>query len=415
MISARASCYSRSIHFSDQCSNSSSNTKQRSNVINNNADLIENEEQRNDYDDNDDDDDDDDDAFARRDFGNDGFRGEGWGGERFGAEGFNGGGFPDEPDAHGRFMKRRHVDGVETRGMADSDSDIYGDGGSGRDRDRDNDSDSDIYGDGGDSSGSCIDSDSDSDSAIDGDGGGGSGRENNSDSDSDIDSDGGGGSGSGSGNDSDSDIDGDGGGGSGSGSGSNCDSDSDIDGDGGSGSDSNGDGNSGSGIEQQLIEFLADLFDNQGNWTWGCKNHRRDQTPLPNQQRVGPREWGDSRLQYLLADDGAILPDHLKADVLPREAGGTLPYQEVTDNMKKQAHLPFTHTERHEWLSNHGPAFKKMMTGDYGNGVQHLQFDIEDLCQQMEPQRRGKSSLFQTNDIDSGMGWLPSLGAIKTD
>jgi len=103
----------------------------------------------------------------------------------------------------------------------------------------------------------------------------------------------------------------------------------------------------------------------------------------------------------------------LKPDVLPQEARGTLSYQEVTDNMKKQAPLPFR--ERHELLSNHGPVFDMMMMGDYGDGVQHLQFDIGDVCEQMDPQHRGKRSLFQSNDIDSGMGWLPSLGAIRTD
>jgi hypothetical protein len=249
--------------------------------------------------------------------------------------------------------------------MADSDSDIYGDGRSGFD--------SNIYGD--------------------------IGRGNDSDNDSDNDR----------GEDDDSDD--------------GNDSDQDNDGDNDGDNDNDSDSDSDSGIEQRLIEFLADLLDNEGDWTWGCNNttesgcirHHRDLTPLPNQQRVGPREWGEARLQHLFADDGAVLPDYLKADVLPREAGGTLSYQEVTDNMKKQARLPFTHTERREWLSNHGPAFKKMMTGDFGNGVQHLQFDIEDLGQQMEPQCRGKSSLFQTNDIDSGMGWLPNLGAIKTD
>jgi hypothetical protein len=176
-------------------------------------------------------------------------------------------------------------------------------------------------------------------------------------------------------------------------------------------------------LEQRLIELLADLLDNEGDWTFGCNNtmesrcirHHRNETPLPGQQRVGPREWGETRLQYLRADDGAVLPDYLKPDVLPREAGGTLSYQEITDNIKKQARLPFTHTERREWLSNHGPAFHKMMTGDYGDGVQHLQFDIEDVCEQMDPNRRGKRSLFQSNDIDSGMGWLSSLGAIRED
>jgi hypothetical protein len=169
-----------------------------------------------------------------------------------------------------------------------------------------------------------------------------------------------------------------------------------------------------------LIEFLAGLLDNEGNWTWGCNNttesgcirHHKDETPLTNQQRVGPREWGQARLQHLFADDGAVLPDYLKADVLPREAGGTLSYQEVTDNMKKQARQSFTYTQRQEWMSNHGPAFENMMKGDYGDGVQHLQFDIEDICEQLESQRRGKSSLFQTNDVDSGMGWLPGLTPI---
>src|SRR5262249_14156646 len=77
--------------------------------------------------------------------------------------------------------------------------------------------------------------------------------------------------------------------------------------------------------------------------------------------------------------------------------------------------LPFSHCERQEWLSNYGSEFHKMTTGDYGDGVHHLQFDIGDVCKQMDPQLKGRSSLFQSNDVDSGMGWLPGLGAIKTD
>lgn len=163
-------------------------------------------------------------------------------------------------------------------------------------------------------------------------------------------------------------------------------------------------------------------MDAEDDWTWGCNNtmesghihHHRDERQLRGQVRVGPREWAESRLQYLNADNG-LLPDYLKSDVLPREAGGTLSYQEVTDNMKKQAPLPFEYTKREEWLSAHGKLFDMMMTGDYGEGVQHLQFDIEDICEQMDPQDRRKSSLFRSNDIDSGMGWLSGLGAIRTD
>ena len=36
-----------------------------------------------------------------------------------------------------------------------------------------------------------------------------------------------------------------------------------------------------------------------------------------------------------------------------------------------------------------------MMTGDYGEGVHQLQFDIEDIYKQMDPQYRGKKFLFQ--------------------
>jgi len=195
---------------------------------------------------------------------------------------------------------------------------------------------------------------------------------------------------------------------------------SDGDGDGGSDGESDGESNH-SPIEEQLIELLVELLDNEGDWTWGCKTkqfgyiqHDGDQGVLPGQQRVGPREWSQNRLQFLNANDGALLPDHLKHDVLPQETGGTLPYQEVSDNIKKQARLPFGHSERKEWLSTHGPAFHKMMTGDYGNGIQHLQFDIGEVWEQMDCDQR-KRHLFQSNDIDSGMGWLPTLGAIKTD
>ena len=171
-----------------------------------------------------------------------------------------------------------------------------------------------------------------------------------------------------------------------------------------------------------MVQFLAGLLDNEGDWTFGCNNtaeseyvrHESNQTPLPDQVRVGPKEWGETRLQRVFADDGAVLPDYLSPDVLPREAGGTLSYQEATDNARKQAPLPFGYTARCEWLSNRGPAFDEMMTGDYGNGIQHLQFDIGDVHEQMDPQRRAKRHLFQSNDIDSGMGWLPGLGAIRT-
>jgi len=180
-------------------------------------------------------------------------------------------------------------------------------------------------------------------------------------------------------------------------------------------------------IEQKFLAFLASLLDNEGNWTWGCGtiiesesesiDHHGDLTPLPNQYRVGPREWGETRLERLFADDGAVLPDYLNASVLPQEANGalSLSYREISENIKKQRPLPFSHSERQEWLSNYGLEFHKMMTGDYGDGVHHLQFDIGDVYEQIDPELRGKSSLFQSNDVDSGMGWLPSLGTIKTD
>ena len=209
---------------------------------------------------------------------------------------------------------------------------------------------------------------------------------------------------------------------------SNCDGESDgesdgnrdRDHDGESGGESDGESNH-SPIEEQLIELLIELLDNEGDWTWGCKTkefgyiqHDGDWHVLPGQRRVGPREWSESRLQFLNANDGALLPDYLKHDVLPQESGGTLSYQEVSENIKKQARLPFSHSERKEWLSIHGPAFGKMMTGDYGNGIQHLQFDIGEVWEQMDRDQR-KRHLFQSNDIDSGMGWLPTLGAINSD
>ena len=123
-------------------------------------------------------------------------------------------------------------------------------------------------------------------------------------------------------------------------------------------------------LERRLIQLLADLMDNEDDWTWVCNNttesgsirHDRIEMLLGGQQRVGPREWAERRLEYLNADNGTLLPYYLKADVLPREAGGTLSYQEIMDNMKKQASLPFSYTQRDEWLSTHGPVFDMMMT-----------------------------------------------------
>jgi len=117
----------------------------------------------------------------------------------------------------------------------------------------------------------------------------------------------------------------------------------------------------------------------------GYIHHHRDRTPLSDQVRVGPRKCGESRLQRLYVNEAVPLPDYLKPDVLPESLGG-LSYQEVTDNMEKQGPLPFRHTDRAERVKPHGSVFE----GSCGDGVHHLQFDMRDTCEQMDPESRGK-------------------------
>lgn len=154
-------------------------------------------------------------------------------------------------------------------------------------------------------------------------------------------------------------------------------------------------------------------------WAWGCKVKTLGHVAHPRKSHsgdaifVGPEEWAQCRLQYL--HPGYSLPDYLMPDVLPKEAGGTHSYDDVAKNIRKCSSGPFQFTDREEWLSIKGSQFEEMMTGDYGHGIQHLDFDIGDLGAEMLPQDRTPNHLFRSIDIDSGMGWLPSLGTIHSD
>jgi hypothetical protein len=155
-------------------------------------------------------------------------------------------------------------------------------------------------------------------------------------------------------------------------------------------------------------------------WPWGCGvqdngeiSHERNIHP-ETELWVGPEEWANSRLNILERDK--TLPDYSNSDVLLKEAGGSLCFEEVFDNIKKQNSSQFKGTKREDWLAVQGHQFHQMMTGNYGAGIQGLDFDIGDLMMKRRNcTKRGRSYLFRSNDLDSGLGWLPDLGSIKSD
>jgi hypothetical protein len=170
-----------------------------------------------------------------------------------------------------------------------------------------------------------------------------------------------------------------------------------------------------------LINILANLLDHENpKWTWGCEvretgkiSHQRIQHPEA-EVWVDPEEWGNSRLGILERDK--TLPDYSNSNVLPREAGGLYDYDEVADNIKKQTQSPFEYTKREDWLTVQGYQFHQMMTGDYGDGIQRLDFGKGDLMiRGRNREKTWRTTLFRSNDIDSGMGWLSDLGVIKSD
>ena len=56
------------------------------------------------------------------------------------------------------------------------------------------------------------------------------------------------------------------------------------------------------------------------------------------------------------------------------------------------------------------------MTRKIGRAIQHLDFGVGDLANDMlQPRDQTPQAMAVSVDIDSGMGWLPSLGAIKAD
>ena len=83
--------------------------------------------------------------------------------------------------------------------------------------------------------------------------------------------------------------------------------------------------------------------------------------------------------------------------------------------MKRQGPAPFSKTDREMWRENFGPGFGKIMTGDYGEGVQHLDMEKDDEINQDETRILSPRELFKTVDIDSGMGWLSQLSILQTD
>jgi len=123
--------------------------------------------------------------------------------------------------------------------------------------------------------------------------------------------------------------------------------------------------------------------------------------------------WAETRSPYL---QDAFLPDFSRRDVLPHEASGQGTYSQIAERVKQLHKQDFTCTPRNEWRHEKGPIFEKLMTGKLGRAIQRLDFGIGDLLNDMlQPQDQTPGALAVSVDIDSGMGWLPSLGAIKGD
>jgi len=114
-----------------------------------------------------------------------------------------------------------------------------------------------------------------------------------------------------------------------------------------------------------------------------------------------------------------MFPDTGHPDVLPagifEAIGDENSFDQITENMKKLGPAPFSKTDGETWRKHLGPAFEKIMSGDYGEGVQYLDVEKDDEINQDPEKPYSPIELFQEIDVDSGMGWLSHLGIIQTD
>lgn len=229
---------------------------------------------------------------------------------------------------------------------------------------------------------------------------------------------------------------------------------------------------------KQTHEILADLFDQTApNWMWGCGvdrygciHHDDDEFELrehgqpevenaihENYVRLydvrddivwfGIREFADEREALHIQGGTEVdekfsskfgdhdapfwkrLPDFaqpfLFPDVEEDDFTGRVrqwPQPLTADQRKYIEYLstkPFRSMPQDVWSQEHGADFVKMMTGDFGKGIQHLNFAVEDRValtpEKNNPRSTGLGGWLYSADIDSGMGWLPGLEAIATD
>ena len=190
---------------------------------------------------------------------------------------------------------------------------------------------------------------------------------------------------------------------------------------------------------EHLVKRLADLMDFESNqWPWSCTTtgslkgtshwryhaaHRNDEDEdeLEEGPTVGPIDCFDmEKFNNLLYDFEKYLPDTCSSNVSPNSDLFASPanetrFDEITANIKKLGPSPFVQTNRDDWREHSAPLIQKIMTGDYGEGVQYLNMEKDDRLSLVDNADCSPHALCWSIDIDSGMGWLSHLGLINKD
>jgi len=189
-------------------------------------------------------------------------------------------------------------------------------------------------------------------------------------------------------------------------------------------------------FQEYLVNTLSNLVDYESTqWSWSCQrtsllketSHRRYQMTNRKEElseEEGPTVGFDDCFSNEKLNEPTItledlFPDTANGDVLPTGIfgmdGDELSFDQIIDNMKKLGPVPFPKTDGERWRTYIGPAFQKIMSGDYGDGIQRLDVEKNDEINQDPENSYSPADLFQSIDIDSGMGWLSHLGVIQTD
>ena len=219
----------------------------------------------------------------------------------------------------------------------------------------------------------------------------------------------------------------------------------------------------------RTVNMLADIFDTTVNWSWGCGvathghvTHSQYEEIIEDNPETGdeyPRlfdeesgirwigiqEFGDERFHILNGGEPTVdqeldalfpdddlrfsprLPDFAQPFLLPEVLDDSTgksfsrPNELASEIRLFMATRPFKHTHRQQWLDEVGPDFQKMVTGDFGEGYQHLSFDVNEITRYIQdpkavsPMLTRDGGMLVNADMDSAMGWLPSLDVISTD